>query len=1056
MAEDTPEPTEAPVATDPSPSVIDFAQYSTEQLLELRAAFDAGRFPQEHKALEQELARRTSSPYSTGVPTPGFRVEVRFTPHDGIRGWLQARSSKSPLFGAGAMTLHADTVVLSGWSRTWLGVRQPTELAFDLSNITNVVTDGNLVCFTALHRGRRYALSLRAADATQASALAVQLPQQRDPGFREKWAELKSFNHAMLAATPHTYFTTALVAANLLIYLGLLALNLSPLRIYAAQIQGWGVNVGTLTLNGEWWRLVTALFLHANIPHVAFNLWALWNVGRLCERLYGRATFLVLYLLCGVSASMSSIVWDANRFTVGASGAIFGLLGALLAFLTLSRPPVPTQIVRAHRWSTVIFISVNLVAGAFNYTVDNAAHIGGLASGLLLGGLLASGAGKAIIGRLSPARVGAAVAVTLTILVVGHWIARGGSTGTPESYRWRQSHRWYLDHEPANLNAWAELDQAISGGKVSRQSAAKRFASDVLPFWVTANQRLMKEGRVRAPDPLSVALADFVSARLEWARAWLAELKGEGDREGRALEDLMRATLLAQARFSYQSTRQGLADRPYSWSDAPIVARLRAGVAFKAPDCVRDRNALAKPSGAEDSPTDGPARRYAAGCNAQAAFRSAAYATLDSQLTQHAAHLADLEDGSSSFSGDVTGLDDYFEYSGVDATQLLVNLSNWRRAVPGSVYPDLLEAMLYQSIAWQIRGRGYADSVSNEQWQAFSIQLEMAAAAIDNAAPRGKQTPLWYALALWNGLDRDVSPKRLRATFNAGAKQFPGYEGIYRAMLRPLMPRWGGSFEAVEAFIREVADQERLWTPDARYASLYLQYADLEGNETDVFSDVGADWPRLIRGFEALVKRYPRSDVVLNAYLNFACRAHDLERYRSLRPQIDGRRADSVWTTALSVDSCDKELGAGFVPTATAELRPKTDVLWGIRLGVTRIEVERAKGLPVKVDGQVAYYNAAGPGDEALVEIVYGPASEASTQPVRAILYFGDRENAPPELPFIGGMTREQLNARFGPPVWGSSRTGGEDYWQLTGGITVNLRKGKVEEYGIRDASGSP
>jgi membrane associated rhomboid family serine protease len=1001
----------------------------------------------------------TQPDQSEAASSGDIRADVRFTAHEGFAGWLEAKSTGNLLYGSGAVRLYGDRFNASGWTRTWLGVSQPTHLEFALSDIASSFVDGQSICLSVHISGRRRTLSLQVNDATLVSKLAAHLAKRN--GGDQDWEELQSFNRAMVATTPHTYVTSALVVTNLLVFFVLFGLSASPLSVYAARLQSGGVNVATLTLNGEWWRLATAIFLHANLPHLAFNLWALWNIGRLCERLFGHATFIVLYLLCGLVASMSTVVWDAAHFSIGASGAIFGLFGAFFAVLALGQMNVPQSYVRAHRWSIATFIVVNLVAGAFTYVVDNAAHVGGLVAGLLLGGLLAANAHVADVGRARPGRLSAAVAAALAMLVAGIWFARGGSTELPASYRWLQSHQWYFAEEPANLKSWLDLDHDLNSGTVSRQIAAQRFSRDVLPFWVAASRRLSQEVHIKDPDPLSQALAAFVVARLDLADAWLRELRGDAGRKSDELSNLMRAMMLAQARFGYQSTRRTLADRPFSMTELPWVARMRAATDFKTTNCITDRNALYQSNTPGSSPSDGPSQRRAIGCKAQAYFKSGSFEALDSQLRRHAGALADLEDGSSSFSGDITGIDDYFEFSGIDANRLLIALSNWRRTVPTSPYPDVLEAMLYHTMAWKTRGSGYADSVSNDQWQAFAMQNEMAAAAIEDAELKGRLTPMWYPLAIDIGLDRKADAEYLRATFDAGVERFPGFERQYRSMMRTLMPRWGGSFESLEEFIRTVSERERLWTPDARYAFLHAQLAELEGDETDLFADVGGDWPRMKRGFEDLSQMYPRSDVILNRYLAFTCRAHDLAQYQAVRPRVTKRRAPSAWTRAITLESCDKDMEAiarlASTPTksvdsdASASSR-SSRTLWKVRLGMTRVEVERARGLPVKVDNYVAYYNAGGPDDDALVQIIYGRASRGSVQPVRAILYAGDREHAPPELPFIGGATRAQLQAHFGEPVWQSERRDGMQYLEFIGGVAVNLWEDQVTDYGISES----
>jgi membrane associated rhomboid family serine protease/Tfp pilus assembly protein PilF len=154
----------------------------------------------------------------------------------------------------------------------------------------------------------------------------------------------------------------------------------------------WGANAGPLTLGGQWWRLFTCLFVHIGIIHIAFNMWCLWDLGRLCESLYGHWTFGALYLISGMGASFASILWRPEGVSAGASGAIFGLAGALIAAFYLGEFSMPRSAVMGSMRSVVIFVGYNLVFGAMSGVTDNAAHVGGLITGLILGALIAKSA----------------------------------------------------------------------------------------------------------------------------------------------------------------------------------------------------------------------------------------------------------------------------------------------------------------------------------------------------------------------------------------------------------------------------------------------------------------------------------------------------------------------------------------------------------------------------------------------------------------------------------------------------------------------------------------
>jgi rhomboid protease GluP len=159
------------------------------------------------------------------------------------------------------------------------------------------------------------------------------------------------------------------------------------LRTY--QLIAWGSNAGDRTLHGEWWRLVTSLFLHGSLLHLVFNMLALWQVGVLVERLFGSARFIALYAIAGVCGSIASVMWNPHVNSVGASGAIFGLIGGLFAFMQRENSGVPPTVVRDLRGSLLPFLVFSLVAGFAYPLTDNAAHIGGLVGGWLAGHLLA-------------------------------------------------------------------------------------------------------------------------------------------------------------------------------------------------------------------------------------------------------------------------------------------------------------------------------------------------------------------------------------------------------------------------------------------------------------------------------------------------------------------------------------------------------------------------------------------------------------------------------------------------------------------------------------------
>ena len=180
--------------------------------------------------------------------------------------------------------------------------------------------------------------------------------------------------------------TVALLAANILVFLAMIASGASWWHTSTTIPLQWGANFGPATQDGQWWRLGSAMFVHFGIIHLAFNMWALWDVGRLVEQLFGRWRYLALYLGSGVVGNLVSLAIQGNRaVSGGASGAIFSLYGALLVFLWRERRQVHPSEFRWFFSAASIFIVFALVMGLLIPGIDNAAHLGGLVCGALLG-----------------------------------------------------------------------------------------------------------------------------------------------------------------------------------------------------------------------------------------------------------------------------------------------------------------------------------------------------------------------------------------------------------------------------------------------------------------------------------------------------------------------------------------------------------------------------------------------------------------------------------------------------------------------------------------------
>lgn len=213
------------------------------------------------------------------------------------------------------------------------------------------------------------------------------------PRPRRKWA-----------VAPATY---ALIGINCAVFVSMFLSGSNPFNPSGDSLLRWGAdNAGAILYFGQWWRVVAAMFVHGGFLHLALNMWCLWNLGMLAEPLMGSVGVLAAYVLTGAAGNLLSTLvnwfwyrgWD-SPFTlfgpvgVGASGAVFGLAGALIILLKSSRLPVPPDELKKLRKSVIYFAAINLVIGfsisagttalGAGIGVDNMAHVGGFASGLL-------------------------------------------------------------------------------------------------------------------------------------------------------------------------------------------------------------------------------------------------------------------------------------------------------------------------------------------------------------------------------------------------------------------------------------------------------------------------------------------------------------------------------------------------------------------------------------------------------------------------------------------------------------------------------------------------
>jgi len=260
--------------------------------------------------------------------------------------------------------------------------------------------------------------------------------------------------------TPHAWVTPTLVGFIVAGFAWEIFKGASPMSPTAEQLLAAGGNFGPNVDEGEWWRLPASLFLHAGLIHIAFNTWAFWSIGKFAERVFGNLTFLAIYLLAGIGGALASLGVHPLTVCVGASGAIFGVYGAVLAFVLLHKGLFPDAFLAQQRNSLLGFLGYNLVFSLSIPNVDLSAHGGGLVTGFLAGGLLARDLVRptALFWRRTAGLVG----ITLAIAVLGVRI-RTRLHEVPEIRAEREAHVAFVYLKARELpEAIAHYSEALS------------------------------------------------------------------------------------------------------------------------------------------------------------------------------------------------------------------------------------------------------------------------------------------------------------------------------------------------------------------------------------------------------------------------------------------------------------------------------------------------------------------------------------------------------------------------------------------------------------------
>ena len=453
------------------------------------------------------LAEATSQ---TGPSTGDATFQVRFSKF--------GSGSRAPnsfnLARGGEIKISGDALIIHAFQREMWLFGSRIELAFARAHVTDVSQLGNFVSLRIVRPSQDLeTLGFWTQNEGDAKNIVQALPSTMSAAgiaVKEYEAQLKLLDRG-------DYATKALVAANILFF-GAAGLAGAGFFVPNAEVlQAWGTNFGPLTTDGQWWRLVTSMFLHFGVFHVALNMWALYVGGRLAERLFGAWAFVLIYFSSGLGGSLSSLLWNPAINSAGASGAIFGVYGAMLAFFLRKHSAIPAAIINQQRWSGVAFIGFNLMNGFSHAGIDNAAHIGGLSVGFVMGLVLARPLGleaRTRIGATSFYMRGGITALSLIGLI---FVAlRFSPASNAADQRFRRDIRAMTESETIARKSANEAFEQLRNHQITGREFAARINNDVLPRWAMI-QKSFERDRVDDDSklkPLWELLNDYSESRL--------------------------------------------------------------------------------------------------------------------------------------------------------------------------------------------------------------------------------------------------------------------------------------------------------------------------------------------------------------------------------------------------------------------------------------------------------------------------------------------------------------------------------------------------------------
>jgi rhomboid protease GluP len=244
----------------------------------------------------------------------------------------------------------------------------------------------------------------------------------------------------------------------------------------------FGASNGAATTNGEWWRLVTSIFVHFGLMHLLLNMWALYQAGHFLEKLQGRWIYTLTYLGSGLAGGLLSIAVHGDKvWSAGASGAIFGVYGAILGYMVREKQGLPPGIYKPMMKSTLSFAAYNILYGMKD-GVDNSSHIGGVLSGFVLGWLLALPVNAEVRQQQTRKKLQLGLAAVAALLVAGVLLTPRFDYIVAEEIQWENTNKEFIAKESDLLQQNLTGLTAVEKGSDGAAHASWMLAT-LVPFY---------------------------------------------------------------------------------------------------------------------------------------------------------------------------------------------------------------------------------------------------------------------------------------------------------------------------------------------------------------------------------------------------------------------------------------------------------------------------------------------------------------------------------------------------------------------------------------------